>query len=228
MFIAGASQTMMPIVGTLYGEKDMTGIRFTVRRALVVVMSACVALVVFFELFPETILLLFGVNAPDEIALGTQAIRIFAISLIGTGFSFLMMYYFQTIQRRGISSAISVVQGVAVTVPAAFLLSAVWGSVGIWVSFSLAEICTFVMILLVTAAISRRSGGRLTGIFLFEDGGGKQPLLDVTIENKKQQAVGLSEKVIGFCRENGVEESVATYVGMAVEEMGREYGGIWL
>ncbi len=219
MFIAGASQTMMPIVGTLYGEKDTSGIRFTAYKALRVVMIACLVLVALFEAFPQEILFLFGVTGTEEIALGVQAIRVFALSLIGTGFSFLMMYYFQTIQRRALSSAVSIVQGVAVVVPCAYILSGAWGSLGIWISFLLAEIGTFILIRVATAVISGRSGGRLKGFFLVDAQKEQPPVLDVTIANEKSQATGISEKVIRFCREHGAGERTASHVGLAVEEM---------
>lgn len=219
MFIAGASQTMMPILGTLYGEKDYNGIRFTAYKALRVVMISCIALVAVFEIFPQLILMLFGVTGAAEIAMGVEAIRIFALSLIGTGFTFLMMYYFQTIQRRVVSSVISVVQGLVVVVPCALFLSTVWGSFGIWISFLLAEICTFIVIRLITANIAKHSNGALRGFFLLHDWKEELPFMDVTIANEKSQAVGISDKVIRFCTQHQVDEKTAMHVGLAVEEM---------
>lgn len=219
MFIAGASQTMTPIVGTLYGEKDHNGIRFAATKALRVVMFSCIALVAVFEIFPGTVLMLFGVTEPAEVALGIQAIRTFAFSLIGTGFAFLMMYYFQTIQRRALSSAIAVVQGVAVVIPSALFFSTVWGSFGIWISFLFAEIGAFVLIRLVTIIIAKRSDGRLKGFFLLSATKEETPFLDVTIANEKSQATGISEKVIEFCLAHQVDNKTAMHVGLAVEEM---------
>ncbi len=181
MFIAGTAQTMMPIVATLYGEKDHAGVRYTVIRALKVVMLSSTFLVLVFELFPGTVLYVFGIRGGAELIQGSQAIRIFALSLIGTGFSFLMMYYFQIIQRSLIATVITIVQGVAVVVPGAFLLSIFWGSIGIWIAFLLTEICTFVLILVITKVIAKRSDGSLEGLFLLTRSAAEQYLLDVTI-----------------------------------------------
>lgn len=219
MFIAGSSQTMMPIVGTLYGEKDFAGIRFVVKRALMVVTASCIILVLLFEFFPVAVLSLFGVSALAEVQLGTEAIRVFALSLLGTGVSFTMLYYFQTIQKRAVSSTISIVQGFVVVVPSAFYLSKIWGSLGIWVSFIIAEIITFIIIVLMTSFASKRSGGKINGIFMFEAQKDKPSVLDVTIANLKKDATGLSEGVIEFCKQNMVDERVAMHVGLAVEEM---------
>lgn len=219
MFIAGAAQTMMPIVATLYGEKDYAGVRFTIRRTLKVIMLASITLVIVFELFPVAVLYLFGVRDAAEFKLGSQAIRIFALSLIGTGFSFLMLYYFQTIQRSILATVITIVQGVLVVVPVAFILSAFWGAIGIWIAFLLAEICTFIMIFGVTKVIAKNSEGRFEGLFLLTRSDEEDCILDVTIENRKSEAVGLSEKVIQFCLSHKIDAKTARHVGLAVEEM---------
>lgn len=219
MFIGGVAQTMMPIVATLYGEKDYAGVRFIVKKALQVVMISAVILVILFELFPGAVLQLFGVSDAMELEMGSQAIRIFALSLIGTGFSFLMLYYFQIIQRSVLATAIAVVQGFAVVVPCAFLLSIFCGSNGIWISFLLAEIAVYILILVAVRCIIKKSKGSLKGLFLISTPGGEEKLLDVTISNKINEATGLSEKVIQFCLTNKIDMKTASHVGLAVEEM---------
>ncbi|NLE26220.1 MAG: hypothetical protein GX625_12925 [Clostridiaceae bacterium] len=219
MFIAGVAQTMMPIVATLYGEKDFVGVRFTAKKALQVVITSAMILVIIFELFPGTVLKIFGISDAMELEMGSQAIRIFALSLIGTGFSFLMLYYFQITQRSILATAIAVVQGFAVVVPCAFLLSIIWGSYGIWISFLLAEIAVCILIFIAVRCNIKRSNGSMEGLFLISMSGEEEKLLDVTIANDIKEAAGLSEKVIQFCLANRIEMKTANHVGLAVEEM---------
>lgn len=219
MFISGSAQTMMPIVGTLFGEKDYTGIEFVIKRALLVVIASCVLLVLFFELFPSAIITLFGVSDPVEIKTGSEAIRVFALSLIGTGFTFMMLYYYQTIQQILLACLISVINGIAIVVPAAYLLSHLWNGMGIWLSFLIAEVGTFITILIATFVVSKKSAGKFKGIFLFDTSRDDAALLDVTIHNEIEQATGLSERVIQFCKQHNLNERTAMYVGLAVEEM---------
>lgn len=101
----------------------------------------------------------------------------------------------------------------------AFLLSIFWGSIGIWIAFLLTEICTFVLILVITKVIAKRSDGSLEGLFLLTRSAAEEYLLDVTIENEKSEAAGLSEKVIQFCLKHEIEAKTANRVGLAVEEM---------
>jgi|GEM_PF-3677705 hypothetical protein len=45
------------------------------------------------------------------------------------------------------------------------------------------------------------------------------PVLDVTIKNSLSDAVGISQKLINFAQENGVDPKTSVLIGMAVEEM---------
>ena len=59
-FITGASQTMIPIVSVLLGEKDFAGIKFAFRKAMYILLIASTAIVLVIEMFPEFVARLFG------------------------------------------------------------------------------------------------------------------------------------------------------------------------
>lgn len=216
--ISGISQSMSPIVSIFYGEKDYSGVKFTIERSLKIMIIACIVFVAIFEAFPGVILSLFGVTTPEYVAVGINAIRIYSLSLLGTGITFLMLFYTQAIQRKTLSFAISITQGLLILIPSAYILSSIIGADGIWISFLLAEIGTILMIFFVTRIISKRSSGKFTGIFLLEkyDDGS---VLDVTIPGSVENVVKLSEEVINFVKYANVDTKTATLIGMAVEEM---------
>ncbi len=216
--ISGISQSMSPIVSIFYGEKDYSGVKFTIRRSLKIMIAACIGFVIIFEAFPVFILSLFGITSPEYVAVGINAIRIYSLSLIGTGVTFLMLYYTQSIQRKTLSLTISITQGLLILIPSAYILSRVIGADGIWISFSLAEIGTILMIILATRVISKRSAGKFSGVFLLEKYDNAS-VLDVTIHSSVEDAVGLSEELINFAKHNNLDEKTAVFIGMAVEEM---------
>lgn len=53
MFITGASQTMVPIVSALYGERDRAEIKYVFRSAIGVLMASTAVIVLFLELAAE-------------------------------------------------------------------------------------------------------------------------------------------------------------------------------
>ena len=219
MFISGASQTMMPMIGVLYGEGDFKGVRFVFKRALTVLMKATLLLVLLLELFPDSILRFFGVDGADHLAMGVEAIRLFALSLTGMAFTFLMLYYTQTIRRQNMAMAITAIEGVAVVAPMAWLLSRCMGLAGVWLAFSVAEAAAVGAIFLMARHVRNASGGTFKGLLMLPEPAGSAALLDVTIRNLVEEAVTLSEAVTRFCRENGLDTVTATRLGLAVEEM---------
>ncbi len=167
MFISGAAQAMTPIVGVLYGEKDYLGVHFVVRRAVLTLMIASIAVTLLLEIAPAQILEIFGVRHARDIALGIPAIRIFSLSLIGTSTTFLSMYYYMTTGHTRLSTAIAVVQGAAV-VPIALGLSRVMGISGVWTAFSLAEIVTILMIVAWYFSLKRKNPGKYQSPLLLD------------------------------------------------------------
>ncbi len=218
IFLIGTAQSMSPIASIYYQEKDYSGVKFTIERSLKIVLASGTAFTILFLVFPSLLLNLFGVTDPEDMAVGINALRILSFSIIGTGITFLMMFYTQAIQRKKLSFAISITEGLLIPVVCAYALSGIMGVNGIWISLVIAEIGTILMIYFVTKITSERSDGKFSGFFLL--GNYKDtPVLDVTIHSSVEDVVGLSEKLIDFTKENGVDEKVALRIGMAVEEM---------
>lgn len=218
MFLIGTSQSMSPIVSIYFQEKDYYGVKFTLNTSLKIVLLTGVVFTALLLAFPSTLLNLFGVTDPVDISVGVNALRILSLSIIGTAVTFLMMFYTQAIKQGKLSFLISITEGLLLPVTLAYLLSGVMGIDGIWVSFLLAEVGTIILIYLSTRLIAQRSHGDLSGFFLM---GNYQdvPVLDVTIKNSLIDAVGISQKLINFAQENGVDPKTSVLIGMAVEEM---------
>jgi len=218
MFLIGTSQSMSPIVSIYFQEKDYYGVKFTLNTSLKIVLLTGVVFTALLMAFPSTLLNLFGVTDPVDISVGVNALRILSLSIIGTALTFLMMFYTQAIKQGKLSFLISITEGLILPVTLAYLLSGVMGIDGIWVSFLLAEVGTIILIYLSTRLIAQRSHGDLSGFFLM---GNYQdvPVLDVTIKNSLIDAVGISQKLINFAQENGVDPKTSVLIGMAVEEM---------
>jgi putative MATE family efflux protein len=218
IFLIGTAQSMSPIASIYYQEKDYSGVKFTIERSLKIVLASGTAFTILFLAFPSLLLNLFGVNDPADMAVGINALRILSFSIISTGITFLMMFYTQAIQRKKLSFAISIMEGLLIPVACAYLLSGIMGVDGIWISLVVAEIGTIMMIYFATKIISERSKGKFSGFFLLGNYN-DTPVLDVTIHSSVEDVVGLSQKLIDFTKENGVDAKVALRIGMAVEEM---------
>lgn len=145
LLISGASDTMMPILGIYHGEGDRHGVKLVFNFALKVLVLSTLGLMAVIELFPQLFFLLYKITDATTIAIALPAIRIYALSLIGVSFSFHYLYYFMGTERETASTIVSVVDGLAV-IPFALLLSKPFGLYGVWISFSIAELLSALII----------------------------------------------------------------------------------
>ena len=216
MFINGANDTLLPIVGTLYGEKDYPGIRFVVSTGFKLMIVACVTLMVLFLIFPGKVGQLFGINSPEGIAIVEPALRMYALSLPLHGINAMLQNFYQTTGHVKLATLIvSLNSFVFVTLFA--LILAGWNGNFIWLAFFLAELATLLVVLAVGKNIRKKEDS--SSILLLPKKMQDGAVLDLSIPATMKAATGISEQIIRFCRENGTNEAKAMHMGIAVEEM---------
>ncbi len=218
MFVSGGADTMTPIVSMLSGEKDHKGISIILRKTFVFVLCCCAAVIAIICLFPETVLALFSVKSESKLAMGVPAVRIFSLSLIGMGISYIMMNYFQSVKHKPLSIMITLLRGIVMTVPLAYAMSKLFGVKGIWWSLFISEMLTAAAAFAVSFIIYRTKKDKYSSVFLFEKAADNGAVYDVSLDAQKRSAVKVSEDISTFCLENSVSEQKAKYAGLLAEE----------
>lgn len=157
-FITGASQTMVPIVSALYGERDRNGIKYAFRSAVAILMISTAVIVFILEFAAEPSARLFGEKTAEEMAVIVPALRITALSFFGQSLAFLIMYYFTAIKKKALSVIVSISAGAAIIIPCAYWFSAVWGIEGIWRSFNAAMYGTLAVTAICVPIYAKKHG----------------------------------------------------------------------
>lgn len=215
IFVTGTSDALLPIVGTLFGERDYYGIRQTVKSAVRVVGVAAAALLVFFLITPQTVGAWFGVaGGTNEIL--DPALRLFALYLPFNAALMLLQNLYSTTGRTRLASIMAVLDGLVFVVAYAFILAMISG-IAFWACFACSGATTFLVTLLLGKGIRKRE--RVSGLLLLREQNEEGETMDVTIQANVEQATGLSAQVISFCEHNGVDSITANRLGVAVEEM---------
>jgi anti-sigma regulatory factor (Ser/Thr protein kinase) len=216
MFINGTNDTLLPIVGTLYGEKDYPGIHFAANTGFKFMTVACVTIMALFLLIPGTVGKLFGIHSPEGIAMVEPALRMYALSLPLYGINVMLQNFYQTTGRVKFAALIVSLNGFVFVTLFALLLAG-WNGNFIWLAFFLAELATFLVVLGIGANIRKREG--INGMLLLPKKAEDVALLDLSIPATVEAATSISEQIIRFSCENGTDESKAMHMGIAVEEM---------
>ncbi|MDL2261554.1 ATP-binding protein [Methanimicrococcus sp. OttesenSCG-928-J09] len=215
IFINGTSDTLLPIVGTLYGEKDNFGIRKIIKDASVLLVGACIALAVFFAAFPEVVGGWFGVKTEESMTVLVPALRLFVISLPFLGINTILQNFYNTTGREKLSSAMVFFNNFIFVAAFALLLIQIDSGL-IWLCYACAEITTIICVLLIGMRIARKE--KVLNILLIKENQSGVDL-DVTIPATIQASTGLSQNIIDFCKENGIDDKISNRIGVAIEEM---------
>ena len=213
IFLIGTAQTMSPIVSVYFKEEDYSGVNYVINRSLKIVLVASLALSVLFIVYPQSLLMLYSVKNPADVPVVLNALRIFAISYVGTAITFLYTFYSQAIQKNQLSTLISLLEGLVLPIGFAVALSFVFGGNGIWISFALAELFTIVFIFVYSKHINKKTEGEYSGFFINKHN--NDNVFEHTIRGDVNEAVNLSRDVQNYLGDN----KSSTLVSMAIEEM---------
>ncbi|MDY0266498.1 MAG: MATE family efflux transporter [Methanimicrococcus sp.] len=215
IFINGTIDTLLPIVGTLYGEKDHFGIRKIVKKASGLLFSICLILALFFIGFPQVVGGWFGIQTREGVEMLVPALRLFALCLPFLGLNTIFQSYYNTTGREKISLAMAFLNNFIFVAAFALLFVKINENV-IWLCYVCAEISTLLFVGVIGMRISRRENVSRLLLLKEEENG---VYLDVTIPATIEDSVGLSKQIIDFCRENQIDEKAANRIGVAIEEM---------
>ncbi|MDD6490449.1 MAG: MATE family efflux transporter [Clostridia bacterium] len=216
MFITGAAQTMIPIIGVCLGEKDYDGIRYAFRRAAKILAISSGIIMLFICVAPEPVIRLFGITAENDIANAIPAMRINSLSFPPLAFSFLLLYYYMATQRKALSTTIAVLNGIVILIPSALILSKIFGITGVWISFVVAQVGTLVIIYIITLVLRKKSKGKYDSFYLLETND-KNEIISLSFKGTKENASGVSLYLTAFLTSHGVEKNKANRIAVAVE-----------
>lgn len=214
IFVEGASMTLLPLLGSLYGEKDIKGIRLALRHGMLVTIVLCLIVMALSMLFPVQLASLYGLTDPAIIGVFKTTFRIVSINVPILGIIYVMRTFFQATKQKGIANLLVVLDGFAIVVPLMWVLSKIniyW----LWASFPISKAITLIIIA-VSVVICKKTQNKNNYLLLEEQEG---TIFDFTIENKVEAALEASKKVMAFCEKEGVNKTYATQIAVAVEEL---------
>ena len=110
---------------------------------------------VIFWVIPDKLLLLFSASE-DMLKIGIPALRIISLHFLLAAFSIVSSSFFQAMGHGFISMINSIIRQLLVLLPAAFILSRVFGLSAVWWSFPIAEFVSLSVTLFFFARIFRK------------------------------------------------------------------------
>ena len=214
ILVEGASMTLLPILGALYGEKDTNGQRLSLRYGMVFTVALSLIVMVISELFPVQLAALYSLTEPDLVKIFAVTFRIVSLNCPILAVIYVLRTFFQATKQRGIANLIVVLDGVLTVVPLMFWF-AHYGIYWLWLSFPVSKLVTVVITLAVLLVNKKiRNGKNILGL---EEQDGVA--YDFSINKEIPLAILASEEAMAFCEKNNVPENTVNAIGVAVEEL---------
>lgn len=215
MFAEGVATAMSSICGTLFGEKDMSGVRSVLKRSLQLGLAICVALFLLLELFPVQFGRFYNITEPETQAMLARYLRIFVIYLPFLAPVFVLRSFYQATKHTNEATAISLLEGAVITIPVFLVLSALSTDL-MWLGNCLGAVITLALVLIVMQRRASREGADNFLLLREEDPGRSHEFsMDASLEGAEKA----SRETISFLRSCGVSDKVANALGVAAEEL---------
>lgn len=146
----GVSDGIIPIMSYNFGARRMDRLKTVLRLAfktnLVIGVSLCIALVLGSKLI---IPLFFHEGEEEVVRIAVYGTSIYAFAFLLNGLNILASSYFTSMGNAKISIIISLLRSLVFVVAGILILPAYFGIEGIWFNIPIAELCTFIVSILL-------------------------------------------------------------------------------
>lgn len=153
----GIAQGMQPLLSICFREQRSKSIQTVLRYGIVTAVAISAAVYLLSAVFASALVGAFNRDANALLAqISVRGIRIYFTAFAFVGINILSATYFSAIDRPKNAFVISLLRGFVVIVPMAFVLSALFGMDGVWMTLTATE----AIVLLLTIPMMRRTAAR--------------------------------------------------------------------
>jgi putative MATE family efflux protein len=160
MMVFGLTQGYLPIVGYNYGHNNPERMKKTILVGNAAALSFGVFGFIIFQLFPGAIIRLFN-SDPKLLNIGVGALKRVSLSYFFMVLNIIGVATFQAVGKGMPSFAITFLRQAVLLVPGMYLLGEFFGLNAVWLSFPIAEIVSFVIMIVWLIATIKSSMGRM-------------------------------------------------------------------
>ena len=142
----GLAQGMQPLLSTYYGVDEKVRIRKTMNYGQVTMLAVSVVIYGILFAFAPQVTAVFnseGNTVLQQIA--EIGLKLYFTSNVFVGFNTVAATFFTSVEKAMPAHILSLLRGLVLIIPLAFVMSAIWGMNGIWMSFPVAEALTAII-----------------------------------------------------------------------------------
>lgn len=147
----GYSIGTAPIIGYHYGAGNTDELKNLLKKSIKLIAITSLIMTVIAEITPKILASIFVSYNIELLNMTVNAIRIFSISYLISGFNIFSSSFFTALNNGIVSAAISVLRTLLFQVAMIIILPAIWGVNGIWLAVIFAEILALIVSIIFLA-----------------------------------------------------------------------------
>ncbi|MBA7610527.1 Multidrug export protein MepA [subsurface metagenome] len=159
MVCMGLGQGMLPLVGYNFGAKQKERVGEIVIKAGLAAFIWGLLWWIVFMLFSPQVMSIFNTD-PRFLLEGTRALRIFVLLFFAVGLQIVVGFFFQGIGRGLPALVVASARQVIFLVPGLLIFPQMFGLIGLWIAFPVADALSIMLTLFWTSVEFRRQGIR--------------------------------------------------------------------
>ena len=144
MFV-GYAQGISPVIGYNYGANNSLELKNVLKKSLIIVFVAGLVMTGLSEVTAGVFCNIFSSGNEDLLKISTEAMRIYSISFVITGFSIFSSAFFTALNNGTVSAVIALFRTLIFQILFVLILPLIFGNIGVWLSRPLSELASLIL-----------------------------------------------------------------------------------
>ena len=206
--------------GVFYGEQDKNALLRLMKLAILKIFYFMGLIIVIVFLAAPLLVDLYMQDDSTSFNEAVYGLRIYGLYLIPYALNLFYMNYCQATKKKFLANYISFMDGFGFVFLFALLFLNLMDFSTLFLSFVVGKSAVFLSILIYVCIKKKRFITSLEDILLLpEDFDVPEKDQYISTITCKEDAINISEKIVNFCSEHGIDKRRSIYTGLAIEEM---------
>ncbi len=211
----GASTAMGTVVGTLYGERDRSGMLHVLKISLMITLGLCTAIFAGLELFPAAFAGIYGIQDAGTLATLVPWLRLYCTAIPLIAPLYILRGFYQSTRQENAATTLSVLEGAVFMIPLFYLLSRI-SQLAMAPTYAIAVLLSM---LTVVAWMQRKAKRTGCENFLMTRKSRINEMWEASAGCTETEAIQASKELLDFCNRNGLPPKISGAISVAAEEL---------
>ncbi len=136
----GVAQGVQPLISHFYGKNDKKQVKVMLRYSIQTILVISLLIYLLIVIFAQPIASVFNSENNLELqGIAVDGLKIYFTSSAFVGYNIVLATFFTSVEESLSAHILSILRGFVLIIPAAFLLSAIYGMKGIWLTYPITE-----------------------------------------------------------------------------------------